>query len=539
MLWKVYHLIIVSSYYRLLVLTFFLYSVPKVFVGTLFLNTSNDAKGTYLRAGYVLTVIFMGFLNACLVSIDDLFHDRITFYTHRRATVSLPQIFLQILANTLLHLKKIGLSVFTYKFFNIELQFYRTASYYISQVITSLPVGQIEAFFHCVLSYFLVGMNGNGGWGFFYFWALFALLTMCGASISRILAYSLPSPDVAQNLGPAVLLLFIMGACFSPQYKDLPSWLRWVAWISPTAYCYEGVIVAEVAGRNVQTESGAMSGSMWAQQNLGIPRIPYSTAPSGLSNEGLIMAFDIYMLIILTVVFEVIGCCMLHHSQKWYGPNTQRYQVSSGMALMAPPWKSSDTDAPATTEVDTGDVVDENSPIPSAPPAHLTARDTVYEVDVPIVEEDESTTKNSSVLDDEPVNAIITTREYGQKGRGAAKEWAIKRTIGEGALSSYHSISERTSKSEAASVEEPSEKITDLNPPEPGRLRLLSGITASFEPGTMTALMGSSGAGKSTLLDVLAGYKTGGHIQGKININGHPKTDQSWQAIVGYCEQGE
>jgi ABC-type multidrug transport system ATPase subunit len=37
--------------------------------------------------------------------------------------------------------------------------------------------------------------------------------------------------------------------------------------------------------------------------------------------------------------------------------------------------------------------------------------------------------------------------------------------------------------------------------------------------------------------DVLAGYKTGGHIAGEININGLPKTKDAWQAIAGYCEQ--
>ena len=43
--------------------------------------------------------------------------------------------------------------------------------------------------------------------------------------------------------------------------------------------------------------------------------------------------------------------------------------------------------------------------------------------------------------------------------------------------------------------------------------------------------------GKSTLLDVLAGYKTGGHITGDISINGTPKTKELWRSVAGYCEQ--
>eukprot|EP00960_Hanusia_phi_P007835 224108-Hanusia_phi.AAC.1 len=45
---------------------------------------------------------------------------------------------------------------------------------------------------------------------------------------------------------------------------------------------------------------------------------------------------------------------------------------------------------------------------------------------------------------------------------------------------------------------------------------LINNIYAHFEPGTITALMGSSGAGKTTLMDVIAGRKTSGKIEGEI-----------------------
>ena len=52
--------------------------------------------------------------------------------------------------------------------------------------------------------------------------------------------------------------------------------------------------------------------------------------------------------------------------------------------------------------------------------------------------------------------------------------------------------------------------------PHAGRLLLLKGITGSFRPGVLTALMGSSGAGKTTLMDCLALRKTGGWAVGRV-----------------------
>nr|GMD41355.1 pleiotropic drug resistance protein 1-like [Ipomoea batatas] len=69
------------------------------------------------------------------------------------------------------------------------------------------------------------------------------------------------------------------------------------------------------------------------------------------------------------------------------------------------------------------------------------------------------------------------------------------------------------------------------------RLELLKGVSGAFRPGVLTALMGISGAGKTTLMDVLSGRKTGGYIEGNINISGYPKKQETFARIAGYCEQ--
>ncbi|KAK8947941.1 putative pleiotropic drug resistance protein 2 [Platanthera guangdongensis] len=71
------------------------------------------------------------------------------------------------------------------------------------------------------------------------------------------------------------------------------------------------------------------------------------------------------------------------------------------------------------------------------------------------------------------------------------------------------------------------------------KLVLLKSVSGCFRPGVLTALMGVSGAGKTTLMDVLAGRKTGGYVEGNITISGHPKKQETFARVSGYCEQND
>ncbi|OEL16187.1 ABC transporter G family member 36 [Dichanthelium oligosanthes] len=71
------------------------------------------------------------------------------------------------------------------------------------------------------------------------------------------------------------------------------------------------------------------------------------------------------------------------------------------------------------------------------------------------------------------------------------------------------------------------------------KLEILKGVSGSFRPGVLTALMGISGAGKTTLMDVLAGRKTSGYTKGSISISGYPKKQETFARVSGYCEQDD
>lgn len=66
--------------------------------------------------------------------------------------------------------------------------------------------------------------------------------------------------------------------------------------------------------------------------------------------------------------------------------------------------------------------------------------------------------------------------------------------------------------------------------------RLLDNVSGWVKPGTLTALMGVSGAGKTTLLDVLAQRVSMGVVTGDMFVSGRP-LDSSFQRKTGYVQQ--
>ena len=65
-----------------------------------------------------------------------------------------------------------------------------------------------------------------------------------------------------------------------------------------------------------------------------------------------------------------------------------------------------------------------------------------------------------------------------------------------------------------------------------GSRTLLSGVCASFAPGTLTALIGRNGTGKSTLLRAIAGL--GDVTAGSVELCGHPLTELSARQLLSF-----
>jgi ATP-binding cassette, subfamily G (WHITE), eye pigment precursor transporter len=117
------------------------------------------------------------------------------------------------------------------------------ASKFISEVVFTLSS---EIIFLCAI-YWVIGLNSNAG--LFFIW-----LIIMGSLVLFSLAFSLtistlsPSQNVAQVLGTVGSIIFIIysGAFNNP--NTIPSWLRWLIWVSPAYYAVVAVTNNQLRG---------------------------------------------------------------------------------------------------------------------------------------------------------------------------------------------------------------------------------------------------------------------------------------------------
>eukprot|EP00633_Aureoumbra_lagunensis_P009946 CAMPEP_0197308286 /NCGR_PEP_ID=MMETSP0891-20130614/6618_1 /TAXON_ID=44058 ORGANISM="Aureoumbra lagunensis, Strain CCMP1510" /NCGR_SAMPLE_ID=MMETSP0891 /ASSEMBLY_ACC=CAM_ASM_000534 /LENGTH=537 /DNA_ID=CAMNT_0042792577 /DNA_START=68 /DNA_END=1678 /DNA_ORIENTATION=+ len=69
-----------------------------------------------------------------------------------------------------------------------------------------------------------------------------------------------------------------------------------------------------------------------------------------------------------------------------------------------------------------------------------------------------------------------------------------------------------------------------------GEKKIMHGISISFYPGEMCALMGSSGAGKTTLLNILSS-RASGRVMGNVLLNGEAANSRIFKTLANYVPQ--
>ncbi|PON90758.1 ABC type transporter protein [Trema orientale] len=356
-----------------------------------------------------------------------------------------------------------------------DLYFYPSWAYSLSTWILKIPISIIEAAIWVSMTYYVIGFDPSVE-RFFKQFLILLCINQMASSLFRLMAAVGRNIIVANTFGSFVLLVVMVLGGFVLSREDIPKWWLWGYWVSPLMYGQNAIAVNEFLGKS------------WRH----IP--PNSTEPVGVSvlkSRGLFPEAYWYWI----GVAALIGYMFLFNflstlALKYLDPFGKPQAVLSEESL-----------------------------------AERNINRTGASIEL------SSRSKNSfgRSSDGQTSAPVRLSSARVQDRAGDANQ---KRARGMVLPFEPHSISFDEIKYAVDMPQEMKARGVDEN-----RLELLKGVSGTFRPGVLTALMGVTGAGKTTLMDVLAGRKTGGYIEGNIMISGYPKKQETFARISGYCEQ--
>ncbi|KAG0616226.1 hypothetical protein M758_5G099800 [Ceratodon purpureus] len=388
-----------------------------------------------------------------------------------------------------------------------DLLFYPPWAFVLPTYLLRLPLSLYESLIWICLTYFTIGFAPEPS-RFFRQWLVLFAMHQMALGLFRLIGSVTRMMIVAQTGGSfAIIVVFVLGG-FIISRENIHPWWIWGFWISPLTYAQNAIAVNEfLADRwNKPPTPGPFSNAPTLGQQVLLSR--------GLFDRGYWYWLGIGVLLGYSILFNCLYCFFLKVLNPLGKPNTTLSK----------------------------EAMDEKK-------ANLTGEDS-----------QSRSRRNSAALASHVNN--VTANGY-SNGDHNAKSRRVSRSLS------------RTSKARSSSARSDDayeQSMMDANGVAPKRgmvlpftplsiafhhinyfidmpaemkaqgiadnkLQLLNDISGAFRPGVLTALMGVSGAGKTTLMDVLAGRKTGGYIEGNIWINGHPKKQETFARISGYCEQ--
>lgn len=126
--------------------------------------------------------------------------------------------------------------------------FYHPFAEALSTVIADLPVHMITAVIFNVTLYFLGGLRRDAAQFFVFF--LFALLTRLSMTgLFRTVGSATKTISQALAISAVMILAIVIYTGFTIPRPDMHPWLKWLSWINPIAYAFEGMLVNEFHGR--------------------------------------------------------------------------------------------------------------------------------------------------------------------------------------------------------------------------------------------------------------------------------------------------
>eukprot|EP01133_Synstelium_polycarpum_P008985 gene8985-10539_t len=126
-------------------------------------------------------------------------------------------------------------------------KYYRVFPYWLSLVVTKIPISLIEAFLFSTCCYWLAGFRARAD-SFILFVLLLAAVNLTAQSVFQAVSALCESQLVTSMVTPAVVILFMVFSGFMLPEPQIPNWWIWMYYLSPLKYVLDGIGSNEMHG---------------------------------------------------------------------------------------------------------------------------------------------------------------------------------------------------------------------------------------------------------------------------------------------------
>lgn len=358
---------------------------------------------------------------------------------------------------------------------------YHPAAEALGSTFSGAPFRMIGLTLFIIILYFLSGLNRTAASFFRVYW----LLAMCSEAIYALFEFLAAACDdisQANSIAGLVMLGVSMYSTYMIQLPNMHPWFKWISYVLPIRYAFEGMLESEFHGRHMPCDKSSLVPSGPGYENISDSErvCAFVGSKKGHShvlgddylrtqyqyiywhlwrNIGILFAFILGYLALKAIISEI-----------------KQPVKSGGDALI---FKKGSRNAAAKKKAS----------------ADLESNDQLN-----IQESGANYSNGSESPEDEDEKIKEAFKDFASKGVFIWKN------------------------------------IRYVIPYKGGERTLLDDVTGFVAPGIMTALMGESGAGKTTLLNTLAKRVDVGVVTGDMLVNGRP-VDSSFERRTGYVQQ--
>ncbi|KAJ3075788.1 ATP-binding cassette sub- G member 1 [Podochytrium sp. JEL0797] len=128
--------------------------------------------------------------------------------------------------------------------------YYSLPAYFLTKIGVEIPLLILFPWAQISIIYFMAGMANDAG-KYFTLVGIVVLAAFVGFSIGVCCACSFPSLEVALLIMPLILMPMMLFSGFFVNTAQIPAWLRWLKYVSPMKYSFEGAIRSQLSGTSV------------------------------------------------------------------------------------------------------------------------------------------------------------------------------------------------------------------------------------------------------------------------------------------------